>query len=387
MTGKQTAPTWRPETCVVHAGRGIDPQTGSVVPPIHLSTTFARGDDGELLGGFLYGRYDNPNRHELEACLAELEGAAAAMAFASGSAVAHALLSSLGGGDRLVIAEDLYFGIRILCRAICARAGIALAEVDLCDVEAAARALAAPRTGRLLVVCESPSNPLLRVADLARLAELAHAAGGELVVDNTFATPLLQAPLALGADYVMHSTTKFLGGHSDVLGGALLARDPEAELWRRVAEVRQQGGGVPSPFDCWLLLRGVATLALRVERQVDSAAKLAPWLAAHAAVEGVLYPGLAGHPGHAVAARQMRRPGALLSLLVAGGEEAAARFMAGLRLVARATSLGGVHTLAEHRARVEGPTSTTPRNLVRLSVGIEAYEDIREDIESALASL
>jgi cystathionine gamma-synthase len=385
MAGKQTR--WQPSTRVVHAGRRVDPQTGGVVPAIHLSTTFARGDDGELLGGFLYGRHGNPNRDDLEACLVELEGAAAAMAFSSGSAVAHALVSSLGAGDRVVLSRDLYFGVRSLMRAICPRAGIALDEVDLTDLAAAEGALAAPRAGRLLVLCESPSNPLLQVIDIAALAERTHAAGGELAVDNTLATPLLQAPLSLGADHVMHSTTKFLGGHSDVIGGALCTRSPDSELWRRVAEVRQVGGAVPSPFDCWLLLRGVATLALRVERQVDNAEALAAWLATERGVERVLYPGLPSHPGHAVAARQMRRPGALLSLLIAGGEEAAARFMSRLELIGRATSLGGVHTLAEHRARVEGPDSPTPRNLVRLSVGIEALGDLRQDVERAIASL
>lgn len=373
-------------TRAVHAGRAVDEVTGAVAPPIHLSTTFARGPDGELLGDFLYGRHENPNRNQLEACLADLEGAKAAMAFGSGCAVAHALMSSLGHHDRLLVSEDMYFGIRQLARRLAERGHFELREIDMRELERVREAAEGAR-GRLVVMCESPTNPLMQIVDVAALATCVHELGGELVVDNTMATPILQTPLALGADFVMHSTTKFIGGHSDVIGGALTCRSDESELWQRAFEMRQLGGGVPSPFDCWLLMRSIATLPLRVERQSDNAERLALFLADHPAVETVLYPGLSSHPGHEIAKRQMKRPGAMMSILIRGGDAETARVVAGLELVGVATSLGGVHSLAEHRARVEGPDTTTPPNLVRLSVGIEDLEDLTGDIAKALASL
>ncbi len=372
-------------TRAVHAGRELDAATGAIVPPIHLSTTFARGGDGELLGEYLYGRHENPNRNQLERCLAELEGGAGAMAFSSGCAVAHAIASSLGAHDRLLIGHDLYFGIRRLARTLAARGHFELRELDLRDLEAV-RAHATGRRGALVVLCESPSNPLMQLSDIGALAETVERLEGALVVDNTMATPVLQNPLALGAHYVMHSSTKYIGGHSDVLGGALVCRDPSAELWQRALEVREHGGGVPSPFDCWLLLRSIATLPLRVERQCDNAARLAALLESHPRVEEVLYPGLASHPEHALSQKQMRLPGAMMSVLLGGGEAGAAAFVAALRLFTAATSLGGVHSLAEHRARVEGPASAVPRNLVRLSVGIEDFADLAEDIAESLGS-
>lgn len=381
MQGKRGA-----NTIAVHAGRGVDPHSGAVSPAIQLSTTFARGADGELVGDYLYGRHHNPNREALEVCLSELEGAAGAMAFGSGCAVAHAIVTCLAGTDRLVVSDDMYFGIRTLLRQLTQQGHFELREVNMRDLDALSAACAAP-VGRLLVMCESPTNPLMRVVDIGRIAEHTHAAGGELVVDNTMATPVLQQPLALGADYVMHSTTKFMGGHSDVIGGAIAAKNIDRELWQRLSTVRQLGGGVPSPFDCWLLLRSMATLVLRVERQCDNAARLAEWLHAHPAVEDVLYPGLPTHPGHATAVQQMRLPGSMMGLLLRGGYAAAAKFVAGLRLITVATSLGGVHSLAEHRARVEGAETLAPPQLVRLSVGIEDYDDIAQDVADALGSL
>ena len=369
---------------VVHAGREVDVTTGAVAPPLHLSSTYARSADGELMGEHLYGRYGNPTRDRLERCLCALEGAADARALSSGSAVAHVLLSCLERGDELVVSHDMYFGIKRLLGQLCERFGVTLRSVRLSDEDALKEALAAqPR----LVMCESPTNPLMEVVDIERLAERVHDAGSTLVVDNTVATPVLQRPLALGADFVMHSTTKFVSGHSDVIGGALLTRDPNHPLWARVLDVHKLGGAVPSPFDCWLLLRSVATLGLRVERQVDNAEALARWLDEHAAVERVLYPGLPSHPGHGIASRQMRRPGAMLSLLIRKGFEGARRFTGALALFARATSLGSVHSLAEHRAQVEGPGTQTPDNLVRLSVGIEALDDLRRDLERALEAV
>ena len=327
-------------TRAVHAGRAIDAATGAVVPPLHLSTTFARGADGELLGDYLYGRHENPNRNQLEACLAELEGGAAAMAFASGCAVAHAIASALGQHDRLVVSHDMYFGIRKLVRQLAGRGHFELREIDVRQASEV-RDAASGTGGKLLVMCETPTNPMMQVVDVTALADLVHELGGELVVDNTMATPVLQTPLGLGADFVMHSTTKYIGGHSDVIGGALVARDAAGELWGRFSEVRQVGGGVPSPFDCWLLLRSIATLPLRVERQADNAQRLAEMLRDHSRVKDVLYPGLATQPGHAIATRQMRLPGAMMSVLLEGGDAAAARFVAGLRLITTATSLGG----------------------------------------------
>ncbi len=382
VTPAVTGKSYHRDTLVVHAGREIDTTTGSIAPAIELSTTFARGDDGALLGGHLYGRYGNPTRDRLERCLSALEGAGACMALASGSAVAHLLVSTLETGDVLAVGADMYFGVRQLLREMCQRFGLTLLEVDTTDVEAVDAALA---RGPRLMMCETPTNPLMQVADIADIAERCRRAGTSLVVDNTMASPVLQRPLERGADFVMHSTTKFLSGHSDVIGGALLVREDNHPLWQRALEVRKLGGAIPSPFDCWLLLRSIGTLSLRVARQVDSAEELAQWLAAHPRIERVLYPGLPDHPGHQVAKQQMRRPGAMLSFLVGGGEAAAQRMMARLELIVRATSLGAIHTLAEHRAAVEGPDSTTPRHLIRLSVGSEAYDDLRADLSQALA--
>ncbi len=372
-------------TRAVHAGRSIEKTTGAVSPPIFLSTTFARQGDGELVGDYLYGRHGNPNRRDLELCLADLEGAALAMAFGSGCAAMLTLASCLAASDRLVVSDDMYFGIRSLLRQLAARGHFELRETDMRNEDALADDMREP-AGRLVVTCESPSNPMMHVLDIEAIAELTHRAGGELVVDNTLATPVLQRPLSLGADYVVHSTTKYIGGHSDVIGGALLCANPAAPLWQEIALARQLGGAVPSPFDCWLLLRSIATLVLRVERQSANAERLAAYLSTHPAVDKVLYPGLPCHPGFALAKRQMRLPGAMLSVLVTGGDTDAARFLAGMRLVTPATSLGGVHTLAEHRARIEGPNTRTPRNLVRLSLGIEDYEDIEQDVAQALDS-
>jgi cystathionine gamma-synthase len=368
-------------TRVVHAGRARDPSTGAVVPPIQLSTTFERDDQGELRGPYLYSRIANPNREALERCLMDLEEAGAALCFASGSAAAHALLQALDPGDRVIYSDDLYHGTRKLMAQM-ARTGIRFDEVDLTDLPAVERALDRPAR---LVFCESPTNPLLRVVDLTRLAALARERGALVVVDNTWATPVLQRPLTLGCDLVLHATTKYLAGHSDVTGGALCTRDPTHPLWMRIAELQRLGGAVPSPFDCWLALRGIATLAVRMRAHCDNAEELAGWLAGHPAVEAVHYPGLPDDPGAEVARRQMARPGGMLSFLVKGGLPAARRFMARLELLHRATSLGGVHTLVEHRAPVEGPDTRTPQNLIRLSVGIEDVEDIRADLDQALA--
>lgn len=367
-------PDYKLATRAVHSGRGIDAHSGAIVPPLVASTTFARNEDCELLGEYLYGREHNPNRRQLEACLADLESGFDAACFASGSAAVHALAQCLDPGDRVLIGDDMYYGTRKLLTEHMGRWGLHVESQPLHDNIAIDRGVRA-------VLCESPTNPMMRVIDLAQLASAAHHVGAMLVVDNTLATPVLQRPIELGADLVLHSTTKFFSGHSDLVGGAVIAREA-TPTWQRLRELQVLGGAVPSPADCWLLLRSIATLPLRVEAQVSNAEHLAAWLDGERAVERVLYPGLPDHPGYALAQRQMRRPGALLSLLTKGDPEPV---MARLQLIVRATSLGGVHTLAEHRAPVEGPGTTTPHNLIRLSIGIEDVSDLQADLARALA--
>ncbi len=372
------------ETRAVHAGRKVDPHTGAVTPSISLATTFERGADGSFPGGHVYTRTSNPNRAALEEAFASLEGGESAFAFASGQAAAAAVFQSLATGDHIVLPSDLYHGTRHLVRDVLARWGLAADFVDLRDLAALRSAL---RPATRLIWAETPSNPQLRIADIAALAEIARAHGALFAVDNTWATPLLQRPLELGADIVMHSTTKYFGGHSDVLGGALVLREkPDGPLAQRLGSIQKLSGGVPSPFDCWLLLRSIPTMPARVRVQSESAGRIADFLAGHAGVEVVNYPGLSTHPGHAIAARQMRGFGAMLSFEVRGGEPAAMAVAAGVHLITRATSLGGIETLIEHRASVEGPDTQTPRNLLRLSVGLEHPEDLIEDLREALAT-
>ena len=376
--------THRFETLAVHAGRKVEPHTGAVTPSITLATTFERGADGSFPGGHVYTRTSNPNRAALEDAFAALEGGASALAFASGQAAAAAVFQALTTGDHIILPSDLYHGTRYLVRDVLARWGLMADFVDLRDLAALRGAL---RPATRLIWAETPSNPQLRVADIAALAEIAHAHGALLAVDNTWATPLLQRPIELGADLVMHSTTKYFGGHSDVLGGALVvSKSAEASLEERLRNIQKLSGGVPSPFDCWLLLRSIPTMPARVRGQTESAGRIAEFLAAHPRVEVVNYPGLPTHPGHDIAARQMRGFGAMLSFEVRGGEPAAMAVAAGVRLITRATSLGGIETLIEHRASVEGPDTETPRNLLRLSVGLEHPEDLIEDLGEALRS-
>jgi cystathionine gamma-synthase len=370
------------ETLAVHAGRAPDPATGAVAPPLVASTTFLRAPDGGEAAGFGYARSDNPNRRALETCLTALEGGREAATFASGAAAAYAVFQSLAPGDHVVCCADAYHGIRAELVGPLARWGLATTFVDTSDRDATAAAFT-PRT-RLLWL-ETPTNPLLRIADLEALAALGRARGALVLCDNTFATPVLQRPLAAGCHLVLHSTTKYLGGHSDVMGGAIVAADDAGEVSARVREQQQVAGAVPSPHDCWLLLRGATTLPLRIRAQSASAALLAERLARHPAVHAVHYPGLAAHPGHAVAARQMRAFGAMLSFQVRGGEAAALAAVARVALFTRATSLGCVESLIEHRASSEGPRSTAPRDLIRLSVGLETPADLIADLEQALA--
>ena len=369
------------ETVCVHAGRAPDPASGGVSPAIQLSTTFERAPDGGYPHGYIYSRSGNPNRSQLEACLAALEGGKAAMAFASGAAAVTAVFQALKPGDHVVCTRDAYHGVLRILREVMTPWQL---KVTLVDASDAGALKAAVTKGTRLVWVETPSNPLLRVTDLAAAAEIAHAAGAVAVCDNTFATPLLQKPFRHGYDLVMHSTTKYLGGHSDVLGGAIVCRENDA-LAERIRFLQSVTGAVPAPLDCWLLLRGAATLHLRVRAQCANALALARHLARHPAVEQVFYPGLESHPGHALAARQMTAFGAVLSFTLRAGETAAMQAAAKVKLFTRATSLGGVESLIEHRASVEGPETLTPRSLLRVSAGVEHESDLVADLDQALS--
>ncbi|MCS6847355.1 MAG: PLP-dependent transferase [Anaerolineae bacterium] len=370
------------ETLAVHAGREVEPATRAITPSITLSTTFERAEDGSFPGGHIYTRNSNPNRAALERALAALEGGAVAAAFASGNAATSAVLQALAPGDHVIASTETYYGTRAVLTGALRRWGL---QADFVDMTDPANIACAMRPNTRLVWVETPSNPRLRLTDIAAAAEIAHAGGARLVCDNTFATPVLQRPLALGADLVVHSTTKYIGGHSDVLGGCVVARADD-DFMGRVRAYQVFGGAAPSPFDCWLLLRSIPTLPHRVRAQSDGALRVAAFLAAHPRVERVHYPGLPAHPGHAIARRQMQGGfGGMLSFQVHGGEAEAMAVAARVRVITRATSLGGVESLIEHRASVEGPESPTPRNLLRLSVGLEHPDDLIADLAQALA--
>lgn len=372
----------RLETLAVHAGGEPDAETGAIAPPIHLATTFRHGPAGERQAGFEYVREGNPTQDRLETALAALEQGAAALAFGSGMAAMTALLESLPAGSTLLIPLDCYTGLRVLAEEFLPRSGIRTQRVDMTDSAAVAAALDAG-TGADAIWLETPSNPQLQVTDIAAIAALARSRGARLFCDNTFATPALQQPLTLGAAVVMHSTTKYFGGHSDVMGGALVfaRRDDDYE---RVAHRRHVTGGVLAPFNAWLTLRGLRSLPARMSWHCANARRIADFLATHARVAAVNYPGLATHVGHAVAARQMRDFGAMLSFRVAGGRDAALTAAGRLRLIHNATSLGGCETLIEHRASVEGAHPTSPQDLLRLSVGLEHVDDLIADLAQAL---
>jgi cystathionine gamma-synthase len=372
------------ETQAVHMGNQVDPATGAVVPPIVLSTTFERQGDGTFPHGYIYTRSQNPNRQALEESLAALENGARAMAFGSGQAATNAVFQSLKAGDHVIVPNEAYFGTPKLMREVYSHLGINASYVDMTNL-AAIQAAVTPQTK--IIWIETPSNPLLSITDIAAVSEIAHRAGALAVIDNTWASPLMQQPLALGADIVMHATTKYISGHTDALGGALIfARDDE--FTARVNMVQTLGGAVPSPFDCWLIMRGIRTLPLRVRQQTSNAQRVAEFLADHPAVETVFYPGLASHPGHALAAQQMRGGfGGMLSFNVHGGADEAMKVAAHLQLFTRATSLGGIESLIEHRASIEGPTSTTPQNLLRVSIGIEHVDDLINDLRHGLSAI
>jgi cystathionine gamma-synthase len=371
------------ETLAIHAGQEPDPLTGAVVTPIHLSTTFAQSAVGEH-SGFEYSRTGNPTRASFESTLAALEGAAHGFAFASGMAAEDALLRRLRPGDHLVIPNDAYGGTYRLVDKVLAPMGITYTPVDLTDPCALASAW---QVATRLVWVETPSNPLLHIVDIAKVASFAAERGGLCIVDNTFATPYLQQPLALGADAVVHSSTKYLGGHSDVVGGFIATNNDELAV--DLAFIQNASGAVPSPFDCYLTQRGLKTLAVRLDRQCASAAAVADHLVAHSAVSAVRYPGLASHPGHDIASRQMRAYGAMVSFTLQGGEAAALEAARKMEVFTLAESLGAVESLVEHPARmthasVAGSELSVDPALLRLSIGLETLDDLLWDLDRAL---
>jgi len=371
----------RIETLAVHAGMRVDSGTGAVTPAIHPSTTFERDPDGSYPRGFVYARNANPNRVALEECLAALEGGEEAAAFASASAATSAILLALKPGDHVVAPIDAYHGTLRLLRETFAPWGLETTFVDMTDVAAARAAM---RASTRLVWVETPSNPMWKITDVVAIGELASRAGAHYVCDNTTATPILQSPFKLGADLVLHATTKYLGGHGDVLGGAVVTRT-RGELFDRVRAVQASGGAVPSPFDCWLVRRGIRTLPYRMRAHSENALKVAAFLHGHARVEAVHYPGLATHPAHEVARRQMSAFSGMVSVQVRGDRARAIDVAAKLRVFTRATSFGGTESLVEHRASIEGAGTRTPENLLRLSIGLEHPDDLIDDFEQALA--
>jgi cystathionine gamma-synthase len=372
--------TYRFETLAVHAGHGVDAATGAVTEPIHLSTTYERGADGSYPHGYLYSRNHNPNRNGLEAALAALEGGAASAAFGSGLASVTAIFQGLQPGDHVVAPADIYHGTANVLKHLFAKWKVSASFVDMTNLDEVRRAM---QPSTRIVWIETPSNPLLQCVDIAAVADIAHRAGARAVADNTFASPALQRPLELGCDMVMHATTKYLGGRSDVLGGAAITRvDDEAFAQVRTAQL--YGGAVPSPFDCWLVMRSLPTLPYRMRAHCANAMKVATFLSTHAQVAAVHYPGLADNAFHALAARQMSDFGGMLSFEVRGGKEAAMAVAGAVELFTRATSLGGVESLIEHRASIEGPESRTPQGLLRVSVGLEHADDLVDDLAQAL---
>lgn len=375
----------RLETLAIHAGRAVDPSTGAVSLPLHTSTTFERAADGSFPTGFQYSREANPNRIAIENCIAALEGGRQAIAFASGMAAIAATIEAHATTDqaRIIVPGDMYFGIRALVAETDFGRWFDFVTVDMTDLEQVRRVLAEAKT--TLVWVETPSNPLITVVDIQAVSELAHSAGASVAVDNTCATPILQKPLSLGADIVVHSATKYIGGHSDVMLGLVVLSDT-CDLGGRIRVIQKHKGGVPSPFDCWMALRGVQTLPLRMSAHCSNAATVVQALVALPGVEGVFYPGLSDDPGHVIAGRQMSGFGGMLSFVVSGGAEGALRFSGALKLITRATSLGGTHSLIEHRASIEGPGTRAPAGLLRLSVGLEHPDDIIEDLRAALTA-
>ena len=368
-------------TKIIHEDN-IKDSSGAVMSPIILSTTFERGDDGvSIPSGFFYSRYDNPNRHSLEGKLAKMESGSSCVSFASGLAAATAVFQSLKSGDHIVLPDDTYFSIRTILEMMFADFGLSYSLVDMTNLYALKAAI---KPSTKLVWIESPSNPLIKVTDIAAVVTIAKAHQCFTVADNTWATPFYTRPLELGVDIVLHSTTKYLGGHSDILGGALIFKE-DNDLYTKIRAFQKYGGAVPSPFDCWLLCRSLNSFTARMPLHSVNAMQLAQHLETESKIERVLYPGLPSHPQHEVAKKQMTGGyGGMLSILVKGDRQNALKLATTLKLFTHATSLGGVESLIEHRKSIEGPQSATPDNLLRISVGIEHINDLIEDFKQAL---
>lgn len=370
----------RIETLAVHAGHYIAPATGAVAPPIYLSTTFERQADGSYPQGYNYIRDNNPNREALEKCVSELEGGISAAAFSSGSAATMSVFQALSSGDHVIAPLDAYSGTSSLLREIFAPWNLSVTFVDMTNSTEVQQAIQ-PNTK--LIWVETPSNPMLKISDIGKISDIAHQVNAQCVCDNTWATPIGQSPFKSGADLVVHAATKYLGGHSDVMAGVVITK-VEDDFFNRIRKIQKTGGAVASPFDSWLVLRGIQTLPYRMRAHSENALKVATFLSNHPKVEVVHYPGLKQHPGHEIAASQMQLFGGMLSFQVKGGREIAFAVAAKVKIFTRATSLGGVESLIEHRASIEGVRTKTPENLLRVSVGLEHPEDLIEDLAQAL---
>lgn len=368
------------DTICAQAGHDASSDDPAVTSYIQLSTTFHYFPTGESPIGFVYSREDNPTRKHLEQILAQLEHGADAAAFSSGSAAAHSLFLSLKPGDHIIVNNDVYAGIRSMLKNIFIPWGLDITFTDLSDISNLQGAI---KGNTKLVWSESPTNPQLNVIDIQGIIDVCKKHRIKIAIDNTFATPMLQNPLVMGADVVMHSTTKYLGGHSDLTGGALITKEKN-EWWEKVRYIQQIVGATPSPFDCWLLTRGIRSLGPRMKQHVENAKAIAEFLSRHPEVERVLYPGIVTHPGYEIARRQMKAPGAIVSFLAKGGKDDAVRIAQRVKVFTNATSLGGTESLLEHRKTAEGPDSPTPDNLIRLSVGLEDVNDLIKDLERAL---
>jgi cystathionine gamma-synthase len=367
------------ETKAVHAGH-LNESSRDVTAAIHLSTTFEKAADGSLPGGHLYSRPSNPNRDALERALATMEDGAAALAFSSGSAATLGVLHALAPGDHVILGIDVFYGTLVLLKSLMSNWGLTYSQVNMQDLGAVEQAVMAKTR---LIWVETPSNPLLSVSDIAAIVAVARKSGLLVACDNTLATSMNQRPLQLGADISMHSVTKYISGHSDVLGGALIFREAGA-CFEKIHAIQREGGSVPSPFEAWLTLRGMQTFPYRMRAHSGNAQKVAEFLSKHPKIEAVHYPGLPTHPGHKMAARQMSAFGGLLSMQVKGSQAEAFKVCAAVRVFTHATSLGGTHSFIEHRKSVEGENSRSPENLLRLSVGLEHPDDLIEDLEQAL---
>lgn len=368
------------ETLAIHAGNFYKTSTKDVTPPINLSTTFLRDEDGGYSGGHVYSRVSNPNRSALEKALTDLEKGADACAFSSGNTAGMSLFQALRPGSHIIAPDDMYWGFKKQLQTIF-KDTLEIDFIDQTDISAIKRFI---KENTVLIWIETPSNPLLKITDVTAIAKIAKENNLILACDSTFASPCLQNPISLGADIVMHSSTKYIGGHSDVLGGALITATKN-EFWEKIRNVQQIGGAVPSPFDCYLLVRSIKTLPYRMRAHSANGMALALYLQKHDQVEAVFYPGLKDHPQHEIAKKQMSDFGGMLSILVKGGADKARKIVNTVKLFTQATSLGGVESLIEHRASVEGPDTKTPQNLIRISAGLEHIDDLIDDIKQALA--